>query len=203
MKAPVLAALAPGVVVSGRMVSAISSRRATSAAVNVADPLGHRLFHRRRVESEGVRRIAPAKAQPAHQRDHALHGVAACHAVHRILRVQKLPRFSSSTANAEARAQPPLGQELGEVVRSRLGKASRGAACGCVRGALTMPDGVVPSAKIPRITTRPPAIRRADGQIHSPTIQEKHAAPKALVGNPLDPDHMVLLQQLQLLCIGL
>ena len=106
MKAPVLAALAPGVVVSGRMVSAISSSRATSAAVNAPTPCGHGLVERGGVERERLELVAAGQREPAHQRHHPLHGVASV-SLPSIVRPPpsyRLPRFSSSTANAEARA---------------------------------------------------------------------------------------------------
>ena len=76
MKAPVFAAFAPGVDVSGRMVSAISSSSATSAAVNVPVALLGGDGHRSVVEREREQALAADERGAAHQRHHALQHVA-------------------------------------------------------------------------------------------------------------------------------
>ncbi len=80
MKAPVFAAFAPGVDVSGRMVSAISSSSATSAARERADALRHRLLERPGVEGETPETRAADQRGAAHQHRDPLHGFAARHA---------------------------------------------------------------------------------------------------------------------------
>ena len=77
MNAPVFAAFAPGVEVSGRIVSAISSSRATSAAVNAPAPCDHRLCQRRIVKRERQQAIAAGKRGAAEQRRDAANRVAA------------------------------------------------------------------------------------------------------------------------------
>ena len=108
MNAPVFAALAPGVEVSGRMVSAISSSSATSAAVNAPAPCAIACVERRVVERERQQPIAADERGAAEQRGHALHGLAAGQIVALqcplVAPPHRLPRFSSSTANAAARA---------------------------------------------------------------------------------------------------
>ena len=80
MNAPVFAALAPGVDVSGRIVSAISSSSATSAAVNVPTPCAIACAQRRVVEREREQRVA------ADQRDAAEQRVTRCIASRRVIR---------------------------------------------------------------------------------------------------------------------
>ena len=76
MKAPVFAAFAPGVDVSGRIVSAISSSNATSAAVNAPTPCAIACVSALVVERERQQAIAADERGAAKQRGHALDGLA-------------------------------------------------------------------------------------------------------------------------------
>ena len=109
MNAPVFAAFAPGVEVSGRIVSAISSSSATSAAVNAPAPWAIVLRQHRIVKRERQQVIAAGNCGAAEQRRHVANRIPAADRVrvlfvHDALHGYRLPRLSSSTANADARA---------------------------------------------------------------------------------------------------
>ena len=109
MNAPTLAALAPGVDVSGRMVSAISSSKRHICRGKGAGALRHRPLDDRGLEREREQPVAAGERRSAQKCGDALHGLAPGHTdcravVHRFLPSHRLPRLSSSTANAAARA---------------------------------------------------------------------------------------------------
>ena len=79
MNDPVFAALAPGVEVSGRIVSAISSSSATSAAVNVPMPCDG-LLPLLPVEGKCQQRVAAHQRCTAERGSHAPDRLAARHA---------------------------------------------------------------------------------------------------------------------------